>query len=148
MKTLLWLDDIRNPFIPTYINQYSQLRFVRDINKEGYNINVVWVRNYEEMKEWMAHNSLPEYISFDHDLADEHYTPPKYWDDYQASKKYQNAQDYKEKTGLDCAKMLVDYCMDNGVELPQYWSHSANPVGRDNIIGYLDNFKKYTKIEN
>lgn len=138
MKTLLWLDDIRNPFIPTYINQYKQLRDVRDSSF----YEVIWVRNYEEMKEWIAHNSLPDIISFDHDLADEHYTPPKYWDDYQASKEYQDSQDYKEKTGLDCAKMVVDYCMDYNRQLPHYFSHSANPVGRDNILGLLNNFKK------
>jgi hypothetical protein len=139
MKTLLWLDDIRNPFIPTYINQYKQLRDVRDPSF----YEVIWVRNYEEMKEWIAHNSLPDIISFDHDLADEHYTPPKYWNDYQASKEYQDAQDYKEKTGLDCAKMLIDYCIDKGVKLPHYFSHSANPVGRDNILAILNNFKKH-----
>jgi len=145
METLLWLDDIRNPFIPTYINQYKQLKNIRDINNDfnpTHKYEVQWVRNYEEMKEWIAHFGLPDYISFDHDLADEHYTPPKYWNDYQASKEYQDAQDYKEKTGLDCAKMVVEYCMDNNLELPHYFSHSANPVGRDNILHYLNNFKK------
>ena len=142
MQTFLWLDDIRNPFIPTYINQYPQLRQVKDINKQTILINIVWVRNYEEFKEYLAHNSIPKYISFDHDLADEHYTPPKYWDDYQASKEYQEKQNYKEKTGLDCAKLLVDYVIDTRAKLPEFFVHSANPVGADNIREYLKNFKK------
>ena len=138
----LWLDDIRNPFIPSYIDQYVQLTKFYNL-KKVHNVEIVWVRSYLEMQEWIIQNGLPDYISFDHDLADEHYTPPKYWVDYQASKQYQDAQDYKEKTGLDCAKYIIDYCIDYNRPLPQYFCHSANPVGSDNILSMLSNFKKH-----
>ena len=137
----LWLDDIRNPFTPSYINQYPQLVRFHQL-KKLYKVEIIWVRNYLEMQEWIIQNGLPDYISFDHDLADEHYTPPRYWSDYQASKEYQDQQDYKEKTGLDCAKYITEYCMDYNRPLPKYFCHSANPVGSDNILSYLNQFKK------
>ena len=88
---------------------------------------------------------MPDTISFDHDLADEHYTPEYFWDNYEESKKFQEwrGQYYQEKTGMDCAKWLVDYCMDNKKKLPEIFVHSANPVGADNIKGLLDNFVKH-----
>jgi len=131
METVLWLDDLRNPFL----------------NIEGRvpqtDGRIEWVLNYQEFVEWITRFGLPDVISFDHDLADEHYTPKEYWDDYQLSKEYQDKQNYQEKTGMDCAKWLVDYCMDNNKTLPTYFVHSANPVGADNIRNYLENFKKY-----
>jgi hypothetical protein len=45
---------------------------------------------------------------------------------------------FKEKTGYDCAKWLCNYCIDNGIPLPEYYVHSMNPVGRENIKFYLD----------
>ena len=135
MKNLLWLDDIRNPFID------EEKRV--PIGNDKWNIN--WVLNYEQFVQWIEIYGLPDAISFDHDLADEHYTPEYFWDDYGESKKFQEwrGKTYQEKTGMDCAKWLVDYCMDNKVELPKFYVHSANPVGADNIRGVLNNFIKH-----
>jgi|GEM_PF-175675 len=130
-ETLLWLDDIRNPFL----NNENKVPNVKG--------KLIWVLNYEQFVEWITKFGMPDIISFDHDLADEHYTPEQYWSDYQASKEYQEAQSYVEKTGYDCAKWLVDYCMDNDLDLPIYFIHSANPVGADNIKGLLDNYNKF-----
>lgn len=135
MKILLWLDDYRNPF----------LDIEKKVPKLGTSVVpyvIHWVRNYDEFTMWILLNGLPEIISFDHDLADEHYTPKKFWNDYQLSKEYQDTQNYTEKTGFDCAKWLVNYCMDNNQSLPFFRVHSANPVGADNIIYYLNNFLK------
>lgn len=77
-------------------------------------------------------------ISFDHDLADSHYTPPHLWDDYDASKKWQDEQVHTEKTGYDCAKWL----MKMGILPEMFWVHSANPVGADNILGLINNYYK------
>jgi len=128
---ILWLDDIRNPFI----NLEGRVP-----KEEG---TIEWVLSYEQFVQWINMFGLPDIISFDHDLADEHYTPPKYWDNYQESKEYQESQNYLEETGMDCAKWLVDYCMDNDVPLPIYYVHSANPVGADNIRGLLGNYIKH-----
>lgn len=130
-KTFLWLDDLRNPFLGTWIKpEYSDHR-------------IIWVLNYDQFVEWIKANGLPNIISFDHDLADEHYTPEKYWNDYDRSKEYQDSKTYTEKTGHECAKWLVNYCQSHGLDLPNYLVHSFNPVGADNIRGILESYKKF-----
>jgi hypothetical protein len=62
-------------------------------------------------------------------------------------------ENIKEKTGYDCAKWLVDYYLDNfntqekrtekkknGILFPTVYTHSANPIGSANIMGYINNF--------
>lgn len=136
MKKLLWLDDFRNPFL----NHEKNV-------PQGFEIH--WVLNYDQFVEWIQLYGLPELISFDHDLADEHYTPEYFWNDYQESKKYQDwrSASYKEKTGKDCANWLVNYCLDNELNLPDFLIHSANPVGADNIRGLLEGFNKFRNGE-
>lgn len=131
---ILWLDDLRNPFL----NLENKVPKFENVQNE-----IIWVLNFHEFKMWIEKNGLPFVISFDHDLAFEHYTPEHLWTDYQLSKEYQDAQDYKEKTGLDCAKWLCEYCLDNNENVPRYFIHSANPVGADNIRAYLENFKRH-----
>lgn len=152
MITVLWLDDIRNPFIDERnqmvinesLKKYISNRNIDLTQKNEFkpDINVEWVLNYDQFIQWIEKNGLPEIISFDHDLADEHYVPPHLWHDYQKSKEYQDNQNYKEKTGLDCAKWLINYCINKDLSLPTYTIHSANPVGANNIQGILDNFKE------
>jgi len=129
MKTLLWLDDIRNPFL----NLEGKV-------PEGYTVH--WVLNFDEFTQYITKYGLPSAISFDHDLADEHYTPEMYWHDYNVSKEYQESRNYTEKTGKDCANWLVNYCLDNNLNLPKWFVHSANPVGADNIKYLLINYEK------
>lgn len=131
---ILWLDDARNPFI----DLEGKVPKVKDSILE-------WVLNYEQFVQWIEKYGLPDIISFDHDLADEHYTPEYFWSNYEENKKYQEwrSETYQEKTGMDCAKWLVDYCIDNDKELPEFYVHSANPVGADNIKGILNNYIKY-----
>lgn len=132
MKNLLWLDDIRNP----YINEENRVPLLK--NGELFNIN--WVLNYDQFTQWIQMYGLPDAISFDHDLAEEHYTPEYFWDNYRASKKFQDwkYKIYKEKTGKDCAKWIVDYCKENNLEMPKCYIHSANPVGVDYIKEILN----------
>jgi len=135
MKRLIWLDDIRDPFNDDWLTF---------IPEEG-PFNTIWVKNYDEFTSEIEANGMPDIISFDHDLAPEHYTPPEYWGDYEKSKKYQERQIYTEKTGHSCAKWLINYSLNNHVKLPRYYVHSANPVGADNIRGVLHHYK--TKFE-
>lgn len=128
--TLVWLDDVRDPFE----NDCEWLVFAPIQTNE-----VIWVKSYNEFVAWITENGLPDGIAFDHDLADEHYAPREHWDD-----KYHpwaESQEFKEKTGMDCAKWLVDYCIDNDKPLPLFSSQSANPPGRENILRLLTNFK-------
>lgn len=69
------------------------------------------VRSFEVFKEYISTHEMPDLISFDHDLG-------------------------PEETGMDCAKWMVE----EGYLIKNYIVHSANPVGRKNIEGLLDNW--------
>lgn len=126
LKTALYLDDQRTPTktIP------------------GYEPWVV-VRNYDQFKEHIIKNGVPDLISFDHDLAEEHmedYFKQFYQQGYQRP----DYDSYKEKTGLDCARWLCEaYCYPNNVQLKYCCVHSHNPVGSTNIQNYINGFKKH-----
>jgi len=115
----LYLDDIRTP------------------KTEGWDI----VRSYDDFVNYIEQNGVPEEVSFDHDLSREH---TKYYFDNGG---HDNPPDplgveFKERTGYDAAKWLCDYCWTNGIPLPKWNIHSANPVGSDNIKFLLNNFEK------
>lgn len=80
---------------------------------EGY----IGVRSYAEFVTYITNNGLPDFISFDHDLG-------------------------LEESGYDCAKWLVNHCLDHNFRLPKFDVHSQNPVGKQNILSLLQNFKK------
>lgn len=113
------------------------------------------VRNYQEFVAVIKEHGLEniDTISLDHDLGpiamSEYFNnvSPNYVLDYN------NLID--EKTGYDCAKWIVDYYYDNrnqeiqmsradkkkaGIIFPRILTHSANPVGSANIMGYINNF--------
>jgi hypothetical protein len=132
-QTLLWLDDYRDPF-----NTTTDWLVFSPIPRE--NLQVVWVKSYQEFKDWIIDNGLPEAICFDHDLADEHYAigRPSNFQDFDYSKT-------TEKTGMDCAKWLVQYCIEFKKQLPLFNIQSANPVGAKNIRSLLENFNKHNQ---
>ena len=122
-KIQLYLDDIRTP------------------NSDEWQV----VRNYEELVSHIRLNGLDKYevISLDHDLGDtaqkEYYNnvSPNYQLDY---------NNILEKTGLDCAKWLVAESMNSKIPLPQIYTHSANPIGAANIMGYVNNYLKNCRL--
>lgn len=121
-KYYLFLDDERDPCDVTWC----------DIRR-NYHYNIV--RTYYEFCNLIQSiGYLPDYISFDHDLADQHYGHGLNNDEISYDR-------YTEKTGYDAAKWLVDYCIDNGFKFPDYDVHSMNPVGSNNIIQYIENAK-------
>lgn len=84
------------------------------------------VRNFEDFKNWIELNGLPYTISFDHDLGSDN--------------------GILRKNGVDCARWLCNYCISNGLPLPEWNIHSANyGGGRENIESIL---KTYEKIFN
>ena len=123
MKYNLFLDDIRVPSDVTWI----------ELPKVEWKI----VRNYDEFVNIICSFGMPELISFDHDLSFEHYPQTK--EDYSEDIDYSK---YSEKTGYDCAKWLISYCMDRGNSVPKYFVHSFNPIGKQNIINYIESYKK------
>ena len=139
---ILWLDDLRNP----YLNIEGK---VPTHNKE--NSEVIWVCNYEDFLGWIELNGLPEVISFDHDLGEgQGYDVPTYLvASGESNYKIEKMAHDSEKTGMDCAKWLVEYCMDrNNLPLPKWHIHSANPVGAANIKGLLGNYEKHVVSQN
>lgn len=87
------------------------------------------VRNYNDFISIIEKSGVPTHISFDHDLADEHYLN-------------QNGSKFTEKTGYDCAAWLCKYCESHGQGFPEYTVHSLNPVGKDRIIRMIESFKQ------
>ena len=129
----IYLDDVRTPVNPDWVVVRSYDEFVEKVRELGFeNIDV---------------------ISLDHDLGDtamnEYFNnvSPNYTLDY---------SNIEEKTGMDCAKWIVDYYYDNynlaedlisrknkkmlGITFPKVYTHSANPIGSANIMGYINNF--------
>ena len=87
----------------------------------GKEVEVIWVKSTTEFQKWIMENGLPDGICFDHDLGE------------------------ATASGYDCAKWLVDYCLEREF-LPPIWAcQSANPVGRENINKLLLAFIKYFK---
>jgi len=133
-EVLLWLDDYRNPFEL----KKNWLRFYAP--RWVYNLDdVVWVKNYDAFTKWITNNGLPHQIAFDHDLAVEHYAPSEVYEAEEYDK-WEKTKDFEEKTGMDAAKWLVEYCMDNNLKLPMFVVQSANPNGAKNIREYLTSF--------
>lgn len=97
------------------------------------------VRNYKDFVEIVRRKGLPSFISFDHDLADEHY---KVNLNDTGSLKIPYT-DYKEKTGLECAKFIVEYCMETGLRVPEFSVHSQNRIGKENIEKLLNGYQKF-----
>lgn len=139
LKYYIFLDDERNPWDVTWC----------DIRRD-YHYNIV--RSYNEfvgMIETLGY--LPDFVTFDHDLADEHYAVML--KEVEAHQKYSAfvddehggltiTFDYgREKTGFDAAKWLVDFCIDRGLKFPEYAVHSMNPIGRERIKNYIENAK-------
>jgi hypothetical protein len=131
----LFLDDVR---VPEDCMSYMKYRLGSEV--EIY--SEIWdiVRNYEDFVKYISTEGVPDIISFDHDLADEHYSPDMYLSSGEYNKLY---EEFKEKTGNDCAKWLCEYCFTNGIPLPKYFVHSMNPIGTNNIINTFESFEKF-----
>ncbi len=128
-KTLLWLDDIRDPFKGDWIT-----KFAPDFADRG---EIIWVKTCEDFIAWVNENGMPTKVAFDHDLADVVYNDK--------GAIVMNDSVWREKTGFDAAKFLTEYCMDNDVDLPLWTVQSSNTVGRDNINGLLLSFLRSYK---
>ena len=82
---------------------------------------VIWLDSYDSFVNHIEEYGLPDVISFDHDLGE---------------------FGESERNGFTAAKFLVNYCIDHDLPLPEYYCHSSNPIGKENILGLLNNFKK------
>lgn len=128
MKKALYLDDLRTP----------------TETLPGYEPWVV-VRSYYQFVDWIIINGMPDFISFDHDLTDEHiqdFVNQRLKQGYQ----FPDYDNYKEKTGLECAKWLVEYCKNRKIPICDCSIHSHNPVGANNIHSLINGYKKHMEL--
>jgi hypothetical protein len=95
---------------------------IRDPRTGGWDV----VRSYDEFVRWIEQMGLPDEVSLDHDLSDH------------------TQGEGRERTGYDAAKWLCNYCWENGLPMPRWNVHSANPVGRDNIVHLMSSFERRT----
>ena len=124
MSYKLFLDDVRRPET-TY--SYMELPIYNEPDW-------IIVRNYYAFITVIQKKGVPDVISFDHDLADEHYK----------QQDFNYSDPAYEKTGYHCAKWLLDYCVDNNEKPPKrVIIHSMNPYGSLNIKSL---FTTYFKI--
>jgi hypothetical protein len=131
MKTRIYLDDIRTPVDRDWII----------------------VRNFEDFTLKVREIGLANIglISLDHDLGDS--AMKEYFDNVSPNYKLDYTH-IQEKTGYDAAKWIVNYFYTMNIEriemprsrktgpiqFPLICTHSANPIGAANIMGYINNF--------
>ena len=133
MSYRLFLDDYRKPK-DCALYMHVRIGSLNPIYLKKW----VIARSYADFVSIIQEKGMPYLISFDHDLADEHYDASMHIK-AEYDKLYKT---FKEKTGYDAAKWLVDYHIDNGGEFPDCFFHTLNPSGYENIKNYIDNYKK------
>ena len=126
MTWKLFLDDQR---MPADAGFYTG-------NKLFFDYIFVIARSSREAKELIEERGCPEFISFDHDLADAHY-----------------AGDFSgEETGYNFAHWLIYKDIANrGKFIPKdfgYVVHSMNPVGKENIEKLLESYLAFRSDDN
>lgn len=90
---------------------------------------IVIAKNAGQFIKSILKNGVPQIVSFDHDLGD------FYFDNGEK----------RERSGDTCAEWLCKYCLNNNKPLPQFYVHSDNPVGRENIKKTFTFYAKYCK---
>jgi hypothetical protein len=126
-KYNLFLDDVRVP---------TNVTWAAIPQDQHYSV----VRNYDQFISLILARGVPKYVCYDHDLADAHYESFNSIDG-QGGLNIDYSK-YREKTGYDCAKWLVDFCQRQNIKHPPYIVHSLNPVGKKNIESYIENYNK------
>jgi hypothetical protein len=116
-KIKIYLDDVRTPVDPTW----------------------KVVRTYEQFVDQITYYGLEniELISLDHDLG------PSAMKEWHTNVYHSYTLDYNnitEKTGMDCAKWLVEQWLD-GKPVVDVVIHSANAVGSANMEGLINNYR-------
>jgi hypothetical protein len=116
----LFLDDEREPNECTWMNDSRYTNF-----------KWVVVRSHDEFVRTLTgrfnRNEVPELVSFDHDLADV-------------------GGKVDEKTGDDSAKFLVQWCIDNSINLPECLVHTMNPIGRERIKQAIKDYNRFQTL--
>lgn len=135
MSYNLFLDDIFTPF------EVSNRQHILVEDRAKYRkLDWIIVKSYEDFITYIVTNGIPDIVSFDHDLSEEHYGFI-YNDENFLKKDDDITIDYsifKEKTGFQAAEFLKEFCELRKKPLPLCLVHSANNVGRRYIKNLLN----------
>lgn len=105
-------------------------------------IDVTWIAYPNTISQWIVVRTYEQFIalvpplltdeadatllfSFDHDLQD-----------------YKSSGDGTERTGYDCIKFLVNFCLDTTMCMPLCAFHTKNVIGKVNMEQYYINAKQ------
>jgi len=135
MKTLLWLDDLRDPTDNIWNNWIAR----KGVNPMS--CDITWVKSYDDFIGWIKANGLPDVVCFDHDLGQD-IAIERYTTGGMTKTQAKKLKKLETMSGFECAKWMVNYCLDNNLHLPDWHIQSANPVGAENIKSYLQSFAK------
>lgn len=130
----LFLDDIRMPTDAYIYKDKVRLCDASSVDDNDWTI----VRTYDEFVKQIENTRIPDIISFDHDLAEEHMM--HYFNCTQDTGivEYGNL---KIKTGKHCAEYLVQKWKEGDrMKTPRCYVHSANRWGTRNIEAILNTF--------
>lgn len=129
MKYYIYLDDVRTPIPNTSTHETPEWTVVR---------------NYDEFVSKVTEVGLANIalISLDHDLGD---TAMKEWHTNVYVNYTLNYDNITEKTGMDCAKWLVEQWLD-GAPVCRVMVHSANAIGASNMMGIINNYKHIHRL--
>lgn len=101
--------------------------------------------SYEMFEKYIRESVIPDIISFDHDLCDEHNRAIPKLDKMTNSTllaiEMSVYDKFVFKCGYHAAKWLVTYCVMNGYDLPLCFVHAANDNAVRNILGALDMYE-------
>ena len=124
----LFLDDERAPNGVPWVD-------LPDIPRNDW----VIVRNIEDFKRTIDQHGIPKFVSFDNDLKREHYD--NFLENNCADFEFEKFDD----TGFNCAQYLVEKCLEQNKEVPDFECHSMNTVARAVIREYLRECRKIIK---
>ncbi len=110
--------------------------FLDDKRKPPGEIDIKWLvaKSYNEFVKIVLENGIPCQVMFDHDLAWEHFPMNNVKNGVGVVIDRSN---YKEKTGYDACKWLIDYCKLGGFSMPVCSCHSTNRRGKEDILKLL-----------
>lgn len=115
MEWNLFIDDERSTEDVTWAP--------REVREKYRNEKWHYAKTHNDVVELIEHmGCMPTFVSFDHDLGD-----------------FENGDGYK------IAKYLVDLDIYTDYNFPEnfdYFVHSKNPIGKQNIESYLNNYMK------
>lgn len=125
----IFLDDNRNPIdVYEYTNRLEYKMFAWKV-----------VRSYQEFvdlfTERLMNNELPRLVSFDHDLATEHYLI--------AARNFLNEFDENSvniPTGWHALLWMINTYVEDDMKLPHILLHTKNPAGKKNMQSLIDEY--------